>query len=257
VTRHLLRDDDLAPHELLEVLDLADRMKADRHGFRPLAGPRTVAVIFDKPSTRTRVSFSVGVSELGGYPMVIDAQSSQLGRGESVADTIRVLDRQVAAVVWRTFAQDRLAEMAEHSAVPVINALTDDFHPCQILADLQTIREHKGRLAGLTLSYVGDTANNMANSYLLGGAAAGMHVRLAGPPDRQPTPAVVADARGVRRDRYLGHGHLGVDGRRGGRSRARGPVPPLCGDRSRAGGGGSGSHRVALPAGLPRQGDCG
>jgi ornithine carbamoyltransferase len=194
VTRHLLRDDDLAPHELLEVLDLADRMKADRHGFHPLAGPKTVAVIFDKPSTRTRVSFSVGVSELGGYPMVIDSQSSQLGRGESVADTIRVLDRQVAAVVWRTFAQDRLAEMAEHSAVPVINALTDDFHPCQILADLQTIREHKGRLAGLTLSYVGDTANNMANSYLLGGAAAGMHVRLAGPADRQPTPAVVADA---------------------------------------------------------------
>jgi ornithine carbamoyltransferase len=194
VTRHLLRDDDLAPHELLEVLDLADEMKADRHGFRPLAGPKTVAVIFDKPSTRTRVSFSVGVSELGGYPMVIDAQGSQLGRGESVADTIRVLDRQVVAVVWRTFAQDRLAEMAEHSAVPVINALTDDFHPCQILADLQTIREHKGGLAGLTLSYVGDTANNMANSYLLGGAAAGMHVRLAGPPGRQPTPAVVADA---------------------------------------------------------------
>ena len=192
--RHLLRDDDLAPHELLEVLDLADRMKADRHGFHPLAGPQTVAVIFDKPSTRTRVSFSVGISELGGYPMVIDSHGSQLGRGESVADTIRVLDRQVAAVIWRTYAQDRLVEMAEHSAVPVINALTDDFHPCQILADLQTIREHKGRLAGLTLSYVGDTANNMAHSYLLGAAAAGMHVRLAGPVDRQPTPGVVADA---------------------------------------------------------------
>ncbi|MCW2522938.1 MAG: ornithine carbamoyltransferase, partial [Frankiales bacterium] len=195
--RHLLRDDDLSPSELTEVLDLADRMKADRHGFRPLAGPRTVAVIFDKPSTRTRVSFSVGISELGGFPMVIDSHSSQLGRGESVADTIRVLDRQVAAIVWRTFAQDRIETMAAHSAVPVLNALTDDFHPCQILADLQTIRENKGRLAGLTMSYVGDTANNMANSYLLGGASAGLHVRLAGPAERSPDAAVVAEARRI------------------------------------------------------------
>jgi ornithine carbamoyltransferase len=192
--RHLLRDDDLSPSELIEVLDLADRMKADRHGFRPLAGPRTVAVIFDKPSTRTRVSFSVGISELGGYPMVIDSQTSQLGRGESVSDTVRVLDRQVAAIVWRTYSQQGLAEMASLSSVPVLNALTDDFHPCQILADLQTIREHKGGLAGLTMAYVGDTANNMANSYLLGGSGAGMHVRLAGPAGRLRAAAVVADA---------------------------------------------------------------
>jgi ornithine carbamoyltransferase len=151
-------------------------------------------VIFDKPSTRTRVSFSVGIAELGGYPLVIDAQSSQLGRGEPIEDTARVLDRQVAAIVWRTFGQERIEAMAGASRVPVINALTDQFHPCQILADLQTIREHKGKLAGLTFAYAGDAANNMANSYLLGGALAGLHVRIAGPDAFQPEPAVVADA---------------------------------------------------------------
>jgi ornithine carbamoyltransferase len=194
VTRHLLRDDDLSPAELLEVLDLADAMKADRFAHRPLAGPKSVAVIFDKPSTRTRVSFSVGIAELGGYPLVIDAATSQLGRGEPIQDTARVLDRQVVAIVWRTFGQDRIEAMAQASRVPVINALTDDFHPCQILADLQTIRAHKNQLAGLTLSYAGDAANNMAHSYLLGGAAAGMHVRVAGPDGYLPNPAVVADA---------------------------------------------------------------
>ncbi|MDQ2836935.1 MAG: ornithine carbamoyltransferase [Actinomycetota bacterium] len=194
MARHLLRDDDLSPAELVEVLDLADRMKADRFGFRPLEGPRTVAVLFDKPSTRTRVSFSVGIGELGGYPLVIEAGVSQLGRGEPIADTARVLDRQVAAIVWRTFAQADLEQLAAASSVPVINALTDDFHPCQILADLQTIREHKGKLAGLRLSYLGDAANNMANSYLLGGATAGMHVSVAGPAGELPDPAIVARA---------------------------------------------------------------
>ena len=194
MTRHFLRDDDLSPAELLEVLDLADAMKADRFGYRPLQGPRTVAVIFDKPSTRTRVSFSVGIAELGGYPLVIDAQTSQLGRGEPIEDTARVLDRQASAIVWRTFGQGRIEAMAAASSVPVINALTDEFHPCQILADLQTIREHKGRLAGLTMSYLGDAANNMANSYLLGGAAAGMHVRIAGPENYLPAPGIVDHA---------------------------------------------------------------
>ena len=194
MTRHFLRDDDLTPAELIEVLDLADAMKADRHGFTPLAGPQSVAVIFDKPSTRTRVSFSVGIAELGGYPLVIDAASSQLGRGEPIEDTARVLDHQVAAIVWRTFAQERIEAMAGASRVPVVNALTDEFHPCQILADLQTVREHKKTLAGLTFSYLGDAANNMAHSYLLGGAAAGMQVRVAGPPAFQPDPAVVAAA---------------------------------------------------------------
>ena len=182
------------------MLDLADAMKANRLVRQPLAGPRAVAVLFDKHSTRTRVSFSVGIAELGGYPLVIDAQTSQLGRGEPIEDTTRVLDRQVAAIVWRTFAQDRIEAMAAVSRVPVVNALTDRFHPCQVLADLQTVREHKGKLAGLTLSYVGDAANNMAHSYLLGGACAGMQVRIGGPSAYHPDPAVVADARRIASD---------------------------------------------------------
>ncbi len=197
MTRHFLRDDDLSPAELGEVLDLAAELKKDRFGRRPLAGPRSVAVLFDKSSTRTRVSFSVGIAELGGFPLVLDAASSQLGRGESVADTARVLGRQVAAVVWRTFGQDRVQEMAAHAGVPVVNALTDEFHPCQILADLLTVLERRGRLAGLTLTYLGDGANNMAHSYLLGGANAGMHVRVGAPQGFQPDPQVVADARAL------------------------------------------------------------
>ena len=197
MTRHFLRDDDLTPDELVEVLDLADALKADRLGRQPLAGPRAVAVLFDKPSTRTRVSFSVGIAELGGYPLVIDAQSSQLGRGEPVEDTTRVLDRQCAAIVWRTFGQDRIETMASVSRVPVVNALTDEFHPCQILADLQTVRERKLTLIGLTLTYLGDGANNMAHSYLLGGAAAGMHVRVGSPDGYDPDPVILARAQEI------------------------------------------------------------
>ena len=198
MTRHFLADDDLSPEELVQVLDLADELKAARAAGRldrrPLAGPRSVAVLFDKHSTRTRVSFSIGIAELGGYPLVIDAQGSQLGRGEPIEDTTRVLDRQCTAIVWRTFGQDRVERMAAVSRVPVVNALTDTFHPCQVLADLQTVRERLGRLAGLTLTYLGDGANNMSHSYLLGGANAGMHVRVATPPEFQPDPAVLARA---------------------------------------------------------------
>jgi len=197
MTRHFLRDDDLSPAEQREVLELALELRTDRFLRSPLKGPRAVAVIFDKPSTRTRVSFSVGVAELGGYPLVIDAAGSQLGRGEPVADTARVLGRQAAAIVWRTFGQERVEEMAAHAGVPVVNALTDEFHPCQILADLMTIAQHRGgvdALAGRTLAYVGDGANNMAHSYLLGGATAGMHVRIGTPGGYLPDPAVVADA---------------------------------------------------------------
>jgi ornithine carbamoyltransferase len=197
MTRHFLRDDDLSPAEQAAVLDLAGQMKADRFGHRPLAGPRTVAVLFDKPSTRTRISFAVGLAELGGQPLIIDAQTSQLGRGEPVADTARVLDRQVAAIVWRTFGQDRIEEMAAASQVPVINALTDRFHPCQVLADLQTAREAHGRLAGLVLTFLGDGSSNMAHSYLLGGATAGLRVRIAAPGEYQPDPAVLADAAAI------------------------------------------------------------
>ncbi len=192
--RHFLRDDDLSPAEQAEVLDLADVMKADRFGYRPLEGPRSVAVLFDKPSLRTRLSFAVGIAELGGQPLIIDAQGTHFGRGETVADATRVLGRQVAAIAWRTFGQDRIEAMAGVSPVPVINALTDAFHPCQVLADLQTIRAARGRLAGLILAFLGDGSSNMAHSYLLGGATAGIHVRIGGPAGYQPDPAILADA---------------------------------------------------------------
>lgn len=197
MTRHFLRDDDLTPAEQARILDLADEMKKDRHAHRPLAGPQTVAVLFDKHSTRTRVSFAVGIAELGGHPLIIDTGSAQLGRGEPVEDTARVLSRQVAAIVWRTYGQDRLEAMAEAATVPVINALTDAFHPCQILADLQTIRERRGALAGLTLTYLGDGGNNMAHSYLLGCALAGMHVRIAAPAGYQPDTLVLDRAAAI------------------------------------------------------------
>lgn len=194
MTRHFLKDTDLSPAEQAEVLDLAARMKAERFGHRPLAGPRTVAIIFDKTSSRTRFSFTAGVAELGGNPMVVNPGESQLGHKESVADTARVLDRMVHAIVWRTYEQAGLEEMAAHVSVPVVNGLSDDFHPCQVLADLQTVRERRGELSGLTLAYLGDAANNLAHSYLLGGATAGMHVRVAGPADYQPDPEVLVEA---------------------------------------------------------------
>ena len=197
MTRHLLRDDDLSPAEQREVLALALELKADRFTARPLAGPRTVAILFDKPTLRTQVSFTVGVAELGGHPMVVDGTLAQIGVRESVADTARVLGRQVAAVVWRTYDQSRLDEMARWAGVPVVNALTDQFHPCQVLADLLTVAEHSGgldALPGRTLAYLGDGANNMAHSYLLGGATAGLHVRVATPGSRLPEAGVVAAA---------------------------------------------------------------
>ncbi|HEY3737464.1 MAG TPA: ornithine carbamoyltransferase [Jatrophihabitans sp.] len=195
--RHFLRDDDLNPAELAEVLDLAAALKADRYAKRPLTGPKGVALLFDKPTLRTQLSFSVGVAELGGQAIVIDNNLAKVGERESIADVTRVITRQVAAIVWRTYGQDRIEEMATHATVPVINALTDEFHPCQILADLLTVREHTGKTAGLIFSYLGDAANNMANSYALGGAAAGMHVRLAGPEQYLPDTDIIATARRI------------------------------------------------------------
>jgi ornithine carbamoyltransferase len=197
MTRHFLQDDDLSPAEQAEVLALARELKAKPYSARPFDGPKTVALIFDKTSTRTRVSFAVGVADLGGVPLIIDAQGSQMGKKESVADTARVLERQVAAIVWRTYAHDGLVEMAANTKVPVINSLSDDYHPCQILADLLTIQEHKGALAGKTFAYLGDASNNMANSYLLGCATAGMHVKVAGPAGYQPAAAVVERAKAI------------------------------------------------------------
>lgn len=197
MTRHFLRDDDISPTEQAEILALAAELKRDRFSHKPLDGPQTVAVVFDKTSTRTRVSFAVGIADLGGSPLIISSADSQLGGKESIADTARVLERMVSAIVWRTFAQAGLEEMAAGTRVPVVNALSDEFHPCQILADLQTVQEHKGALSGLTMSYFGDGANNMAHSYLLGGATAGMHVRIAAPADYAPDPAILADARRI------------------------------------------------------------
>jgi ornithine carbamoyltransferase len=192
--RHFLRDDDLTPAEQARVLDLAAQIKADPAAYHPLAGPRSVALIFEKPSTRTRISFEVGVAELGGHPVVLDAGTMQLGRGETIEDTARVLSGYLDAIVIRTFGDDRIQALAGAATVPVVNALTDGFHPCQLLADLLTIRERHGRTEGLTLTYFGDGANNMAHSYLVAGAMAGMHVRVTGPEGYDPDPAVVARA---------------------------------------------------------------
>ncbi len=192
--RHLLVDDDLTATEQAEVLDLAAALKAEPFRERPYAGPRSVAVLFDKPTLRTQASFAAGIAELGGFPLVVDARLAGIGVRESVADTARVLGRQAAAIVWRTFAQADLEIMAAYAGVPVVNALTDDFHPCQILADLFTVREQKGSLAGLTLAYIGDGANNVAASYLVGGVLAGLHVRIGAPVGFQPTAAVLARA---------------------------------------------------------------
>ena len=192
--KHFLRDDDLSPQRLLTLLDLADAYKRDRHTAKPLAG-KAVAVVFEKNSTRTRLSFEVGINQLGGQPVIVDARTSQLGREETIEDTSRVLSRYVDAVAIRTFAQRRIDALAGASTVPVINALTDQFHPCQVLADLQTIRQRTGRLEGLTLTYLGDGANNMSHSLMLGGVNAGMHVRISAPASFDPDPQVVLDAK--------------------------------------------------------------
>ncbi len=197
MTRHFLADDDLTPAEQARVLDLAFELKQAPYDAKPLAGPRTVAMIFDKQTLRTQASFAAGIAELGGHPMLVDGALAGIGVRESVHDVARVLGRQASMIVWRTYAQARLEEMAEHAGVPVVNALTDDFHPCQLLADLLTVREHKQQLAGLTVAFVGDGACNMGNSWLLAGATAGMHVRIGSPEGYAPEPAMVERAAGI------------------------------------------------------------
>jgi ornithine carbamoyltransferase len=194
--RHFLMDDDVSPAELEAVLDDAERRKKDRFGDQPFAGPRSVALVFEKPSTRTRLSFEAAVVELGGHPIYVDTRTTQLGRGETIEDTAQVLSRYVSAVVFRTFGQERIEGLAAASGVPVINALTDLSHPCQALADLLTIREHKGGLSGLTLTYLGD-GNNVAHSLMLAGCAAGMRVRVASPPGYEPIDQIVRRANAV------------------------------------------------------------
>ncbi|UNB56085.1 ornithine carbamoyltransferase [Mycolicibacterium sp. YH-1] len=192
--RHFLRDDDLTPGEQAEVLALAAELKKAPFSARPLEGPRGVAVIFEKNSTRTRFSFEVGIAQLGGHAVVVDGRSTQLGREETLEDTGVVLSRYVDAIVWRTFAQERLTAMASGSTVPIVNALSDEFHPCQVLADLQTLAERKGSLQGLRMTYFGDGANNMAHSLMLGGVTAGIDVTIAAPAGFEPHPQFVAAA---------------------------------------------------------------
>ena len=195
--RHFLRDDDLSPAEQARVLDLAAELKHKPYDSKPLQGPKTVAMIFDKQTLRTQASFAAGIAELGGYPMMVDGTLAGIGVRESVEDVARVLGRQASVIVWRTYAQARLETMAEHAGVPVVNALTDDFHPCQLLADLLTIREHKAELAGLTVAFLGDGACNVGNSWLLAGATAGMHVRISSPEGYTPSPEMVEAAAAI------------------------------------------------------------
>lgn len=193
--RDLLSIADLTPAELVMILDAADAQKrAWSRGVRstPLAG-KSVALVFQKPSMRTRVSFEVACVRLGAHPVVLDGPDGAFSRGETVYDTTKVLERYCDAIVIRTYDQSMVEEIAEVASVPVVNALTDDHHPCQGLADLLTIREHLGRLAGVKVAYVGD-GNNMANTYLLGGALAGMSVSVATPIGYQPQKSVVDHA---------------------------------------------------------------
>ncbi|MEV6659881.1 ornithine carbamoyltransferase [Nocardia fluminea] len=189
--RHFLRDDDVTQAEQAEILAIAAELKKDPFAHRPLDGPRGVGVIFEKNSTRTRFSFELGIAQLGGHAVVVDGRDTQLGREETLGDTGSVLSRYVDAIVWRTFEQSRLDEMAVTATVPVVNALSNEFHPCQVLADLQTISERKGTLAGLNLTYFGDGANNMAHSLLLGGVTAGMNVTVAAPAGFEPLPWIL------------------------------------------------------------------
>ncbi|WP_100515379.1 ornithine carbamoyltransferase [Mycobacteroides abscessus] len=195
--RHFLRDDDLSPAEQAEVLTLAAELKKAPFSRRPLEGPHGVAVIFEKNSTRTRFSFEMGIAQLGGHAVVVDSRTTQLGREETLEDTGQVLSRYVEAIVWRTYAQERLTAMASGASVPIVNALSDDFHPCQVLADLQTLAERKGSLDGLRLTYLGDGANNMAHSLMLGGVTAGIHVTIAAPNGFAPHAKYVAEAEKV------------------------------------------------------------
>ena len=197
MTRHFLRDDDLDPAEQAEVLALAARMKAEPFAHRPLEGPRTVAMVFDRPTLRTQVSFAAGIAELGGNPMTVDGGLAAMGQREGVEDVARVLGRQASAVVWRTAHQSDLVTMSLHAGVPVVNALTDEFHPCQLLADLQTVQEHVGTLAGVRVAFVGDGACNMGSSWVLAGATAGMHVTVAAPRGYLPDSGVVEHARDI------------------------------------------------------------
>ena len=191
--RDFLSIDDITPRELHHLLELSAKIKQSPADYATRLGGMAVALIFEKPSTRTRVSFEVGVASLGGHPLALSSSELQLGRGETIEDTGRVLSRYCQAIVLRTFGQERLEALAVGATVPVVNSLSDYEHPCQILADLLTVIERKGDPAGRTIAYLGD-GNNVAHSLLLGGAKLGMHVRVATPTGFEPIPQVVERA---------------------------------------------------------------
>jgi ornithine carbamoyltransferase len=193
VERDFLSIDDVGPRELHHLLELAAKVKQSPGDHAARLAGMSVALIFEKPSTRTRVSFEVGVASLGGHPLALSSSELQLGRGETIEDTGRVLSRYCEAIVLRTFGQERLEALAAGATVPVVNSLSDYEHPCQILADLLTVIEKKGEPTGRTLAYLGD-GNNVAHSLLLGGAMLGMHVRVATPTGFEPIPQVVERA---------------------------------------------------------------
>ena len=195
--KHLLKMLDLSQQEIFDILNLADKLKYQtKHNIpHPILQGKTLGMIFQKASTRTRVSFETGMYQLGGYPLFLSANDLQIGRGEPVQDTARVLSRYLDGIMIRTFAQKEVEDLAEYGTIPIINGLTDFCHPCQVLADLLTIREKKDSFDGLKMCYIGD-GNNMANSLIVGGLKVGMEVSVACPDDYQPDPKVMEFAKG-------------------------------------------------------------
>ena len=195
--KHLLKMLDLSQQEIFELLDLADKLKYQtKHGIpHPILQGKTLGMIFQKASTRTRVSFETGMYQLGGYPLFLSANDLQIGRGEPVQDTARVLSRYLDGIMIRTFAQKEVEDLAEYGSIPIINGLTDFCHPCQVLADLLTIREKKDTFDGLKMCYIGD-GNNMANSLIVGGLKVGMEVSVACPDDYRPVDQIMEFAKG-------------------------------------------------------------
>lgn len=183
--KSILNLTELTKEEFLSVIELAVAIKAKPEAYRGVLAGKILAMIFEKNSTRTRMSFEAGIIQLGGQAIVLDSKSTQMGRGEPVKDTANVMSSYVDAIMIRTYSDQMVAELAEESSVPVINGLTDDHHPCQILADFQTIFEQKGRLEGIKLTYIGD-GNNMAHSFLIGGSIVGMDVTIATPVGYEP-----------------------------------------------------------------------
>ncbi len=190
--KHLLKMSDLCKDQIIEILDLADKLKDEnKKGIKhPLLAGKTLGMIFQKSSTRTRVSFEVGMYQLGGYPLFLSSSDLQIGRGEPVEDTARVLSRYLDGIMIRTFAQQEVEDLAKYGSIPIINGLTDYAHPCQVLADLMTIREYKKSFDGLKMAYIGD-GNNMANSLIVGGLTVGMEVACAIPEGYRPDPKVM------------------------------------------------------------------